>query len=492
MKQIFTIFLIIAVSAPAFADGIPDRPEKLDFPELNYEPPKGSDYRVELKSGPVAFVVPNRELPLISISIRVRTGKYNEPKGKEGLASMTGYLLSKGGTKSHSAEDLEERLAFLAARLSSSVGDTSGSVGINLLSKDLDEGLAMLREVLTAPRFQKNRIELYKTQQLQAMKQRNDDSRNIERRELVRLAYGDHFFRSQSTTKASIEAISISDLKSFHRDWFHPSNFVVAVSGDFDRKTMVANLEKLFTKWPFKGKAALPVPTNKKFAKPGVYLVDKEVNQGRVDVMLPGIMRDNPDYYAVQIMNDILGGGGFTSRITNRVRSDEGLAYSAYSYCPGGIYFPRTFVAGYQSKSRTVLYAAQIVLEEMRKITQEEVTDKEIETAKASYIQTFPQAFETIGAVAGTFASEEFTGRLMDDPDYFNKFRAKIAAVTKSDVQRVASKYLTAEKVVVLIVGSKQDILKGHPDHSVSIDSLTTGGLKDVPLRDPFTLVPLK
>ena len=492
MKQIFAIFLITAVSVPAFAAGIPDRPEKLNFPELNYEPPKGSDYRVELKSGPVAFVVPNRELPLISISIRVRTGKYNEPKGKEGLASMTGYLLSKGGAKSHSAEDLEERLAFLAARLSSSVGDTSGSVGVNLLSKDLDEGLAMLREVLTTPRFQKNRIELYKTQQLQAMKQRNDDSRNIERQELVRLAYGDHFFRSQSTTKASIESISVADLKSFHQAWFHPANFVVAVNGDFDRKTMVTKLEKLFTKWPFKGKASKPVPTNKKFAKPGVYLVDKEVNQGRVDIMLPGIMRDNPDYYAVQIMNDILGGGGFTSRITNRVRSDEGLAYSAYSYCPGGTYFPRTFVAGYQSKSRTVLYAAQIVLEEMLKITQEEVTDKEIETAKASYIQTFPQAFETKGAVAGTFASEEFTGRLKEDPDYFNKFRAKIAAVTKADVQRVASKYLTAEKVAILIVGNKKDILKGHPDHSVSVDSLTSGSLKDVPLRDPFTLVPLK
>jgi predicted Zn-dependent peptidase len=356
----------------------------------------------------------------------------------------------------------------------------------------LDEGLAMLREVLTTPRFQKNRIELYKTQQLQAMKQRNDDSRNIERQELVRLAYGDHFFRSQSTTKASIESISVADLKSFHQDWFHPANFVVAVSGDFDRKMMAAKLEKLFAKWPFKGKAARAVPTNKKFTKPGVYLVDKEVNQGRVDIMLPGIMRDNPDYYAVQIMNDILGGGGFTSRITNRVRSDEGLAYSAYSYCPGGTYFPRTFVAGYQSKSRTVLYAAQIVLEEMFKITQEEVTDKEIETAKASYIQTFPQAFETKGAVAGTFMSEEFTGRLEEDPDYFNNFRARMASVTKADVQRVAIKYLTAEKVAILIVGNKKDILKGHPDHSVSVDSLTNGSLKDVPLRDPFTLTPLK
>ncbi|MEE2714781.1 MAG: insulinase family protein, partial [Verrucomicrobiota bacterium] len=210
MKQLFAILLIYAVGFSVLAAGIPDRPEKLKFPELKYEPPKGSDYRIKLKSGPVAFVVPSRELPLISVSILVRTGKYNEPKGKEGLAAMTGYLLSKGGTRSHSAEDLEERLAFLAAGLSSSVGDTSGSVGVNLLSKDLDEGLAILREVLTVPRFQKNRFDLYKTQQIQSMKQRNDDSRNIERRELVRLAYGEHFFRSQSTTKHSIEAITES------------------------------------------------------------------------------------------------------------------------------------------------------------------------------------------------------------------------------------------------------------------------------------------
>ena len=171
---------LLALVLPGVAAKIPERPEQLKFPKLTYAPPTGKEYRVPLKSGPVAFVVPNRELPLVSISILVRTGKFNEPKGKEGLAAMTGYLLSKGGTKSHSAEELEERLAFLAAGLSSSVGDTSGSVGVNLLSKDLDEGLAMLREVLTVPRFQKDRVALYKTQQVQAMKQRNDDSRNIE------------------------------------------------------------------------------------------------------------------------------------------------------------------------------------------------------------------------------------------------------------------------------------------------------------------------
>ena len=149
-------------------------------------------------------------------------------------------------------------------------------------------------------------------------------------------------------------------------------------------------------------------------------------------------------------------------------------------------------MAGYQSKSRTVLYAAQIVLEEMRKITQEEVTDKEIETAKASYIQTFPQAFETKGAIASTFASEEFTGRLSNNPNYFDNFRSKIRAVTKADVQRVAGKYLTPDKVAILIIGDKEEILKGHPDHLVSVDSLTSGGVKDIPMRDPFTLQPLK
>ena len=236
----------------------------------------------------------------------------------------------------------------------------------------------------------------------------------------------------------------------------------------------------------------MPVPTNNQFSKPGIYIVDKDVNQGRVNIMLPGIHRDHPDYYAVQVMNNILGSGGFTSRITNRVRSDEGLAYSAGSYMPGGTYYPLLFVAVYQSKSVTVQYAAQIVLEEMRRITLEAVTDKEMVTAKSSYIQTFPETFETKGKVAATFANEEFTGRGARNPAHYKEFRTKMAAVTKADVQRVAKKYLTPEKVAILIVGDKDVILKGHPDHPVNLDSLAPGGIKDVPLRDPFTLQPIK
>src|SRR5204862_2627575 len=133
--------------------------------------------------------------------------------------------------------------------------------------------------------------------------------------------------------------------------------------------------ETLFGNWPITGTKPTPIPSNTTFAPAGVYLVDKDVNQGRVGVMLPGILRDDPDYFAVLLMNDILGGGGFTSRIKSRVRSDEGLAYSAYSSFPGGVYYPLAFTAGFQSKSRTVAYATSIVLEEIKRMAAEPATD---------------------------------------------------------------------------------------------------------------------
>lgn len=494
MRTALAALFLAALLTPALASAdsaIPPRPEQLAFPALNYQPPNPADYRVRLKSGPVVYIMPDHELPLVNIAVYVHVGQYLEPAGKEGLAELTGWLMAHGGAGTNTAEQLEERLAFLAANLSCYIGDTEGSVSLNLLSKDLDEGLGIMRDVLYAPRFQEDKIKLRKDQMLQEMKQRNDDSADIEGRESGFLTEGENFWENRYPTAASVDSITRDDLATFQQRWFVPQNFVVAVSGDFDRDAMIAKLETLFAR-PAGGEFTPPpaIPTNTVFAAPGIYVVDKpDVNQGRVSMMLPGILRNNPDYFPAIIMNDILGGGGFSARIVNRVRSDEGLAYSAGSRFPGGVYFPSVFTAAFQSKSRTVPYAISLVEDEMNKIVAQPVTAAELDASKQSFIERFPRTFATKIQSANTFAQDEFTGRYVSDPDFWKEYRSRIAAVTAADVQRVAEKYLHPDQMVILVVGNKKDILLGYPGHPVQLSDL--GKLVDVPLRDPLTMQPL-
>jgi len=492
MKQNMALSLVAILGlALGQAQEIPDRPEKLTFPPLVYDAPNPADYREELESGAIVYIYPDRERPLIDLSVNIRSGSFLDPEGKEGLANLTGHLMARGGIPSKPADELDEELEFLAARLSSSFGGLNGSISLNLLSKDVDRGFEILRAVLAAPSFQEDKLALRKTQLLQGLKQRNDDSRNIESRERNFLAYGENFWFNRHTTAASLESIRREDLLAFHHKWVHPRNFVVSISGDFDRDAMLERLDGVFAAWPHPSEKAPSVPQEREYGKPGVYIVDKDVNQGRVSIMLPGIRWDDPDYYAIQVMNDVLGGGGFTSRITNRVRSDEGLAYSARSAFPGGAHYPVVFRAGFQSKSRTVAFATSIVLEEIE-LTREPVTAEELLTAKKSFIDTFPNNFASASQVVSAFAGDEMIGRYASQPNYWADYRDNIEAVDIAAVQRVAKRRLRLGQVIILIVGQKEEILKGHPDHPVNLGRLAKGGVKELPMRDPLTMQPIK
>jgi zinc protease len=217
-------------------------------------------------------------------------------------------------------------------------------------------------------------------------------------------------------------------------------------------------------------------------------MVDKpEVNQSRISMGHLGVTRDNPDHIALDIMNEILGGGGFTSRIMTRVRSDEGLAYSAGSSFPAGTYYPSVFQAAFQSKNPTCARATAIVLEEIERMRSEKVTSEELETARNYNIEIFPRFFATARGIAGTFASDEYTNR---EKDYWEKYRDRIAAVDADTVLRVAQKYLMPEKLAILAVGNVKEVLAGDADHAdLKFEKFDGDGKIDrIPLPDPLTM----
>ncbi len=467
---------------------IPARPADLKFAPLSYTPPKREKYRHVLPNGVVVYAVEDSALPLVNISVLVRTGAYLDPAGKEGLASLTGSQMRAGGTTSKTAEQFDEAADFLAAGISSSIGGTQGNASLNLLTKDLDQGLTLFFDMLRNPGFQEDRLKLAKSQVLQAMERRNDRTDAIENREWTRLVRGAEHFTAKDATKASVESVMREDLAAFHKKYFHPANFIFAVSGDLDTKQMLSKLEAATKDWPSTKEAVPEVPKPTHTPVAGVYAVHKaDVNQGRVTIGHLGSMRDNPDGFALDIMNDILGGGGFTSRITSRVRSDEGLAYSAGSSYGLGVYYPGTFQASFQSKSPTTAQAIDIILEEINRIRTSKVSAEELETAKNSAVEIFPRFFATAGQIAGTFAQDEYTKR---PADYWDKYRERVRAVTAEDVQRVAQKYLAPDKLVILVVGNIDDITKGNPDRPQhSLVKVAGGTVKRIPLPDPLTLV---
>ncbi len=480
-----------AVRAADAAGAIPDRPEQLHYGPLEFQVPRAEQYRHELPGGVVAYIVPDHTLPLVNVVLNFRTGAFREPADEPGLADLTATLMRVGGTTSRTPEQFDEQADFLAAAIGSGAGETSAQASLNVLTKSLDDGLELLFDMVRNPRFDAARLDVEKGKMLEAMKQRNDDAGDISAREWDWLMYGHDHFSTRRTTAAELAAMDRPALIDFHRRTYGPQGLVIAVSGDVDPQDMLGRLERRLAGWKAAEAAPWP-PKGPDFAPtPGLYYVEKDIPQGKVSIGERSLKVDdwsNPELPALMVMNDILGGGGFTARLMKRVRSDEGLAYGAYSHFGLGAYWPTTFSVGYASKNRTVALAGKIVLEEIDRLRAEPVTEEELQVSKSSFVDTFPRAFESAAKIAGTFAQDEIQGR---PHSYWYDYRKRIQAVTADQVLAVAKKYLQPQDLVMLVVGKWQEIAPGDPDGRAKMSDLFGGNATRLPLRDPLTLEPM-
>jgi len=485
VKRLY-LALSLAAALAAAEDAIPKHPRELKFAPLAYAPPHAADFRHKLASGSVAFLVEDHELPLVNISVIVRTGEYLDPQGKKGVARLTGSQIRAGGTKSKPPEAFDDEAAFLAANISSGIGPLEGNASLNCLAKDVDAGLALFIDMLRNPGFAEDRLKLARTQSLQAMERRNDSTTEIETREFERLLRGPRHFSTVPMTKASLDAITREDLIAFHDKYYYPANFILAVSGDFKTAEMLAKLDKAFAGWPNRKPPVPPPPTSDLAPTPGVCIVGKEgVNPGRVRMGPPGVMITSPDHMAIPIMNGILGGSGFTSRITSRVRSDEGLAYQAASVFHHGNFYEGSFATVFQSRNPTVAQAISIIKEEIERIRTGKVSAEELKTEIGRAVDSFPRRFGTAGLRASQFADDYYTKL---PADYWDKYRSRVQALTADELQRIAQKYLHPDQLVILIVGDADAIVKGNPDKpEYSLEK--QGSITRIPLPDPLTMV---
>ena len=500
MKRTLTSWIataaLLAVALPVAArDGrvaIPAHPSELKYGKLDFEVPEAKGYRHTLKNGIPVFIAEDRSLPLVDVGVRVRIGDFLEDDDTQGVAGMTGTLMRVGGAGEMSAEEFDERVDFLAANMGAFIGATSGGASMDCFSGVLDECLDMFFMMMREPRFDGARLQVEKDDLLESMKQRNDSPQSIASREWQWLMRGRDHFTSAYMTKAQVDAISREELAAFHEKYWRPNHMILTVSGDVDTQAILDKLNAKFEGWEA-GKADVPwpPPAPKHEPRPGVYYVEKDIPQGRVQIGHLGYQRKDwgdPKEFALDIMNDILGGGGFTSRITNRIRSDEGLAYSAGSQFGTSQYWPGTFAAGFQTKSATVALASKIAIEEITRIRSEPVTDDELKVAKNSLIDSFPRRFESAAQIVGTFAADEYDDR---PSSYWKKYRDRVEAVTAKDVQKAAKEQLAPDKLVMLIVGKWDDVEKGDPDGRATMAEFTDKPV-ELPLRDPMTLKPIE
>ncbi len=412
--------------------------------------------RVELPNGMVIFLQEDHELPLIDGSIRIRGGSRIEPASKVGLVDLYGEVWRTGGTKSQTGDQMDDYLEARAAKIETDGTIDSTTMGWSCLKADFDDVFKLVVDLLQNPEFREDKLELAQKALDEVIARRNDNPSSIAGRESVKLAYGANNPYARQPEYATVAAVKRDDLLNWHKTYAHPNNIIVGVNGDFDSAAMEAKLKAAFASWP-KGPAPQKEDIQFQPAKPGYYLVSKEdVNQSNIRMVELGTDRRNPDYFAIEVFNEVMG-GGFSSRLVQDIRTKRGLAYAVGGGIGTSFDHPglARFVMG--TKSERTAEAIQALYEDVDNLQKNPINDDEIKRAKDSILNSFIFNFDTPEKVLHERMAYEFYGYPLN---FLEQYRSGIEKATKEDVNRVAGKYLHKDQLAVLVVGNPKDFDK--------------------------------
>ena len=452
------VLVSLTMTVTACAGGTPvGDPRTMTFKPVEFTPPEPA--RVVLDNGMVVYLLEDHELPLITVTATMTTGAWLDPTDKIGLAGLTGAVMRTGGGGGLSAEQVEQELEHFAGDVGISIGAESGSASLDVLKKDFKRGLQIFSGLLRTPAFDPARVEIAKLQSLEGIRRRQDSPGSVVGREFLKLLYGADHPSARETSVASITKITREDLVAFHRQTIHPNGMILGVTGDFDTREMVAALREAFGDW---AKGPVPVLTipdvpESEQAKPAVRFVGKETSQTHLRVGHLTIRETDPDYVALAIANDILGGSSFRSRLFNDVRTKRGLAYSVGSRLMAGVHDQGVWLMRAETKQVSTQEVIGRFVANIERMRTELVTDQELAEAKEAYVNSFVFSFSSPSAVVSRLVELEHDGL---PKDFLQQIREKVVKLTKEEVLAAAKKYLHPDRLKILAVGSGETLLK--------------------------------
>jgi predicted Zn-dependent peptidase len=420
----------------------------MKFPPVEFNPPEPE--RLVLDNGMVVYLLEDHELPLVTVSATIRTGGWMDPSDKVGLAALTGLAMRTGGTQRKPAPDLDQELERLAMMMSVSIGVESGVAMLDVLKKDLDRGLTLFADVLRRPAFDPARVELAKLQARESIRRRNDQPQSVASREFAKLLYGPLHPFARETSMESIARITREDLITFHAATFHPNGMLLGITGDFDKAAVLAKLRELFGDWAPGQATRMVVPELESQDARQVRFVGKPISQTHLRAGHLSLKETDPDYPALVLVNDILGGGSFRSRLFQDVRTRQGLAYSISSVLRGGIYERGVWGMRTETKTTSTQQVIASLVANLERLRDQPVSDAELEESKEAFVNSFIFSFTSPASIVNRRLQLEYDGL---PKDFLQQLRDKVMKLTKEDLLRVARAQLHPDHLKILAVG---------------------------------------